>query len=659
METPLPNVSEDLAIYKEMLAHLEDVVFSHDADGRITYLSPSWQQVVHYSPEEIRNLDFQTLLPPEYIAEAQWRTEKQRRGEPVEQPWDLQILDRDGQRIWIQIRTRAVYDEAGNLLQVYGVARNTQEKKALEEKLRQYTGHLENLVDERTRVLRESEEMYRLLVENAHDAIFITREDHIIFANPRTLSMLGYTMEELAGIPFKQMVHPQDRGVLLQHYMDKLKRNSNLGYFTFRAMNKSGDVLWLQINAVRTRWQERSAILNFVRDITQVKKLEQQLIQAQKMEAIGTLAGGIAHDFNNILSAIMGYTEMSLAEAMPGGSLHRRLSRVFQAGERARNLVGQILAFSRQSEPVLKPTAVGPVVTEALALLRASIPSTILFETEIDPDVGEVYADPTQLHQIVMNLCTNAFHAMREKGGTMRVRLTRFEIDESTSGDFLDLRPGRFIRLTVADTGHGMDRTTMEKMFNPYFTTKVKGEGSGLGLSVVHGIVKNLNGAVKVYSEPGKGTTIQIYLPGIDATVREEASNQEFLPGGNEAILAVDDEEIVRELIVEMLSELGYKVESRASSIEALQAFLAGPDRYDLVISDQTMPHLTGIDLAARIHAFRPEFPVIVCTGFSTQLESGDQLPQGVHALVNKPILKRELARAVRRVLDKSKQADG
>ncbi len=648
----MPNASEDLAIYKEMLEHLEDIVFSHDPEGRITYLSPSWRQLVHYSPEEIRKLDFQTLLPPEYIAEAVWRTEKQKRGEPVEQPWDLQVLDRDGRRIWIQIRTRAVYDETGNLLQVYGVARNNQEKKALEEKLLQYTAHLEELVDERTRTLRESEGMYRLLVENAHDAIFIAREGHIIFANPSTLKMLGYTMEELARTPFEQIVHPQDRGVVFRHYMDKLEKNETLGYFSFRAMNKAGDILFLQINAVRTRWQDKSAILNFVRDITQVKILEQQLIQSQKMEAIGTLAGGIAHDFNNILSAIMGYTEMSLTDASADSRLQRRLSQVLQAGQRARDLVKQILAFSRQSDPVLKPTAVAPVVMEALTLLRASIPSTIAFETDIDPDTGDVYADPTQLHQVVMNLCTNAFHAMKQNGGRLFVRLNRFEIDEPSAGNFLELRPGFFVRLTIADTGHGMDRKTMEKIFNPYFTTKAKGEGSGLGLSVVHGIVKNLQGAVRVYSEPERGTTIQVYLPCMDAKRREELPETVSLPTGRETLLAVDDEEMIRELIAEMLSGLGYSVESMASSVEALQAFLSYPDRYDLVISDHSMPHLTGIDLAARIHAVRPDLPVIICTGFSTKMEEGEAFPPGVCAFVNKPILKSELAWSVRRALD-------
>ncbi|RPJ83035.1 MAG: PAS domain S-box protein [Deltaproteobacteria bacterium] len=649
------DISEELSIYREMHEHLDDIVFSHDALGRMTYVSPSWQKIFHFTDEEIRTLDFQNLLPDEYLAEAVERTERQFRGEPVKQPWELQIYDHDRNRIWVQIRTRAVYDADGNFIKVYGMARNIHEKKKIEERLLHYTQNLEKLVDERTKTLRESTETYRILIENAHDAIFIVRDGKVVFANPSTLRMLGYDMEELSRIPIADIIHPEDRMEMLIYYDKKFKTsgNINLGYYTFRGISKEGEILWLQINAVRTIWENRPATFNFVRDISQEKRLEQQLLQSQKMEAIGTLAGGIAHDFNNILSAIMGYTEMSLMEAPRETQIPRRLERVMTASRRAKDLVARILDFSRQSEGIKQPTAIGIVVKEALALIRASVPSTIQFVEAIENNAGEVYADPTQIHQIVMNLCTNAAHAMQKSGGDLSICLKKIQITETDKATFADLSPGPFVCLIVSDTGHGMDRDTIRKIFDPYFTTKNKGEGTGLGLSVVHGIVRNLGGEIKVYSELGKGTVFQVYLPQIEGGAQTVKPEKEVLPVGTETVLVIDDEEAIIEMISEMLTSLGYQVESRISSFEAFEAFRANPKRFDLIITDQTMPQLTGIALAAKVKSIRPEVPVILCTGFSAGLEDDGNRDPHVNAIIHKPILLRELAGTVRSVFAK------
>ncbi|RJP77027.1 MAG: PAS domain-containing sensor histidine kinase [Desulfobacteraceae bacterium] len=652
------NISEDLAIYKEMLEHLDDIVFSHDVEGRLTYVSPSWQHLLNYTDEEIARLDFQSILPDEYLAEAIRRTEKQLRGEPVEQPWELEIYDHERNRIWMQIRTRAVYDHAGNFVKVFGVARNIQEKKQIEARLHDYTQNLEKLVEDRTRTLRESGKKYRLLVENAHDAIFITQDDKIIFANPSTLRILGYDMETLSRIPITDMIHPDDRMEMLHFYHEKFTRteNENLGYYTFRGIHRTGEILWLQINAVRTVWKKKPATLNFVRDISHEKRLERQLLQAQKMEAIGNLAGGIAHDFNNILSAIIGYTEMSLAEAPKDTQIPRRLKRVLEAGHRAGDLVARILDFSRQTDSVKQPTSVANVVREALALLQASIPSTIQFKESIEKDAGEVHADPTQIHQVVMNLCTNAAHAMQENGGELKVRVGKTSITETDKTTFAVISPGPYVCLSISDTGHGMDSGMLHKIFDPYFTTKKKGEGTGLGLSVVHGIVKGLGGEIKVYSEPGKGTAFHVYLPRIESDAQKTVSDQTPMPSGSETILVVDDEEFIIDMISEMLSGLGYRVESRISSYEALEAFRSNPKRFDLVITDQTMPQLTGTALSAKIKVIRPDIPIILCSGFSVNLENDSRHDTIVDAHINKPILNRELAETIRSILDSRKK---
>jgi PAS domain S-box-containing protein len=394
-------------------------------------------------------------------------------------------------------------------------------------------------------------------------------------------------------------------------------------------------------------------IVYIARDITEMKMLESQLRQAQKMEAIGTLAGGIAHDFNNILTPVLGYAEF-IADKLPADSpLADPARRVVTAGMRARDLVKQILTFSRQTEQERTPLQIHLVVKEALKLLRSSIPTTI----EIRQNIGTeamVLADPTMIHQVMMNLCTNAYHAMRESGGILAVSLQEVEIGPDDYITELHLRPGPYLRLEVSDTGCGMPHQILERIFEPYFTTKAKGEGTGLGLSVVHGIVATLRGHITVYSEPGKGTTFHVYLPrylqeqGVDATVVTVAP----LPRGHEHILVVDDEPAIVEMMRLTLQSLGYRVTACSDSRQALEQFEAQPTAFDLVLSDVTMPHLTGAELAQRLLARRPNLPIILCTGFSEIINEEMAKALGICRLLMKPVLRDELARALRQVLD-------
>lgn len=402
---------------------------------------------------------------------------------------------------------------------------------------------------------------------------------------------------------------------------------------------------------------EISSVVHFAKDITEQKKLEKRLGQAQKMEAIGTLAGGIAHDFNNILAPILGYADMALGDISPDSTTASDIKEVLKAGKRAKDLVKQILAFSRQDEHELQPLRVQLVAKEALKLLRASIPTTIEVKQNIDPECGAVLADPTQIHQIFMNLCTNAYHAMRETGGVLGVALAPVELGPDDLTTKMDLLAGIYVQLAVSDSGCGMDKIVLERIFDPYYTTKAKGEGTGLGLSVVHGIVKKLHGDITVYSEPGLGTTFHVYFPvtetGVGKRVEEEVA--ERLPAGNEHILVVDDEEMIVNMEKQMLSSLGYQVSHFTNCEEALKAFRTQPNTFDLIITDMTMPKITGLQLTEEVLAVRSDIPVILCTGFSELINEEKAKDAGIRRYLMKPLLKRDLAIAVREVLDQNK----
>jgi len=381
--------------------------------------------------------------------------------------------------------------------------------------------------------------------------------------------------------------------------------------------------------------------------------LEAQLRQAQKMEAIGTLAGGIAHDFNNILSPIIGYTEMILEDVPKNSKLAEKLEQVQLAANRARDLVRHILTFSRQTDQELTPLEMQPIIKESLKLLRASLPSTIDIKQNIDMNCGPILADLTQIHQIIMNLCTNAFHAMREDGGVLGIELSEEEIRSTDLMYKLNLNPGPHAKLSISDTGHGMSRSVQERIFDPYFTTKAPGEGTGLGLAVVHGIVKSYGGDISIYSEPGKGTTFHVYLPCIETELLEnDASLSDVAITGEEHILIVDDEKYIVVMMKEMLERLGYKVTPFTNSLEALKEFRKDPARFDVVITDQTMPYKTGSELAEELMRIRHDIPVILCTGFSELLSEEKAKAIGIREYISKPVVKSEISKAIRNALE-------
>tara|TARA_B100000614_G_C14544053_1_gene491398 strand:- start:316 stop:2385 length:2070 start_codon:yes stop_codon:yes gene_type:complete len=384
------------------------------------------------------------------------------------------------------------------------------------------------------------------------------------------------------------------------------------------------------------------------------ESLQAQIRQAQRVESIGTLAGGIAHDFNNILFPIIGMSEL-LLEDLPSNSLERENTKeIYKAGKRGKDLVQQILAFSRQADQEKMPTRIQSVLKEVLKLIKSTIPSYIEVSQDIQVDCGLVLADPTQIHQVAMNLITNAFHAVEANDGKISITLKEMVLDSESLYDN-KLQSEKYVVLSVSDTGHGMPQDIQKKIFDPYFTTKEKGKGTGLGLAVVHGIVSEHGGTIEVSSEIGKGTVFHIYIPLMDQTIDSKPIDMEkSLPVGDERILVVDDEEPIAKLEKQILERLGYQIKYRINAVEALEAFGANPFSFDLVITDMSMPNMTGDKLASKLTAIRPDIPIVICTGFSERINKKHLTAIGVKDLLMKPVVKSDMAKTVRKVLDEA-----
>lgn len=492
------------------------------------------------------------------------------------------------------------------------------------------------------------------------DAVISTDiKGQVMLMNPVAEALTGWTQQEALGRPLEEVfciIHAESREKSVNPVQTVLTDGVKTGV--------DGETLLVSRNGREYRISDSAApirnengdltgmVLVF-RDITREVETEARLLQAQKMESIGTLAGGIAHDFNNILFPILGHTELLMDDCPDESPFRGSLNQIYSGALRARDLVQQILTFSRQGKNELKIMKMQPVVKEALKLIRSTIPATIAIKQNIQPDCGAVTADPTQIHQIIMNLATNAFHAMEETGGELSVNLKQVELGPYDLVD-LDMKEGTFACLSVSDTGKGMPREVMDRMFEPFFTTKGQGKGTGLGLSVVHGIVKHMGGSIQVYSDQGKGTQIHVYLPVIHQQEVSLASKKmEPVPGGTERILLVDDEADILAMEKKVLERLGYHVETRISPVEALEAFKAKPDRFDLIISDLAMPKTPGDKLSLEILRIRPGIPILLCTGFSETISEETIKTLGISGILMKPVVTRDLAKKIRDILDK------
>lgn len=502
--------------------------------------------------------------------------------------------------------------------------------------------------------LRESEERYRRIVETAAEGIWVLdAEDRTAFVNQRMATILGYTAHEMLDRLFFDLIDVEDRamaGTRLERH-----RSGTIERHDFKFVRKDGENVWclVSINPIFSEDNGYAGALIMATDLTERMRLEGQLRESQKMEAVGTLAGGIAHDFNNILAAIIGFTEMALDQCDDTDPKKRKLAQVLKAGIRGRELVKQILTFSRRSEQQPRPVRVAPLVAEATRLLKASLPHNVEIDQRIEKHGNIILADPTQIHQVLMNLCSNAIDAMRDSGGLLTIVVGEQNFVAGDATPHPGIEPGSHVRLSVSDTGTGMSREVRERIFEPFFSTKPSGQGTGLGLSVTYGIVKRYRGIICVTSEPGKGSIFEIFFPAIRPAEHEDPLFSVPALGGSECILLIDDDSQLLEMSKGILRGLGYKVVASKSGRTALKIFAGAPESFDLIILDQMMPKMSGIEVSRKIKDTRGDIPIILCTGSDTGIPEDEMRQSGISEIARKPLMKHEIAATIRRVLEK------
>jgi len=539
-------------------------------------------------------------------------------------------------------------------------------KKPTYEELEQRVKELEKRADYfegAEKALWESKGTFRAIYR-ASDSISFVATDlgvegndlQITSFSPGAEKMFGYTEHEVIGKSIAMFLLSEDIEKAVPKIREVIKKKKGYeGKITL--IRKSGEHFpaFLAIHPLFDSKGNISGGLGISIDISENKNRQSKLHQAAKMESLGTLARGIAHDFNNILGIIIGNTELAIDEIPRWNPVRQNLEKAHKACLRLKDLVKQIRTFSQQTEPKMTPTRVTPIIEETIKFLRSSIPSTVEIYHDILGDSDTIIADPTQINQVLLSLCTNSAHAMGQNGGTLGMSLENVTLNEETAASYDDLHAGSYLRLSVSDTGHGIDPSILHRIFDPYFTTKEPGEGTGLGLSVAVGIIRNHNGTIRAYSEQGKGASFHVYLPLVEVEVSEETGKEEFLPTGDECILFIDDEQELMNLGRQILGRLGYSVITRTSSLEAFELFRKSPDQFDLVITDLTMPAMTGDRLGKELIKLRPDIPIILCSGTIEHTLIDKVKDLGVKAILAKPIEMKNLANTVRKVLDEKR----
>jgi PAS domain S-box-containing protein len=654
-----------------VFAAIPDPILEFDAEGRPVRANTAGLQVAGLSSSEVTG--DQAIPMPEFkrpdgsaVKTEDLPTSRALQGETV--TGDLYSIRTGGGLERVISTYAAPFRKDGKIHGVVALWHDVTELKQIEEALKKVRDELEERVKERTAELNSAYEVLQMEVEErrkaekelrnlttalqqAVEGVFVVAPDGaIVYANKAFCRMLGYREEELIGqyIWATRADNLEERSAQIWATIN----SGNIWTGRITRRRKDGVIIESETSVGPVR-DDAGTIVNQVgvcRDITDQLRFEAQLRQAQKMEALGTLAGGIAHDFNNILAAVIGFAEI-IEDDLPRESGQRRHTRkIVEAGVRGRDLVRQMLAFSSQSEQEKKPLRLSTIVKESVKFLRSSIPTTVNVRVSVESESGLVLGDPVQVQQILMNLATNAAYAMRQKGGTLDIGVSDFTV--SSDRNHHGIEPGPYTKLTVSDTGAGIPAEIVDKIFDPFFTTKPLGQGTGLGLSVVHGIVKQHGGYITVGSDPGRGTTFAVYLPSVVGEAPTKTLTEEEIPAGHERVLFVDDEESLAEVGQRLLENLGYKVTVRTSSASALAVIAAEPTAYDFVITDQTMPEMTGVELARKILSLKPDMPVILATGFSHLVDAEQARAAGIRAFVMKPLTKREIARTVRKVLD-------
>ena len=684
IETTQKQTEAALQASEAQFRHLMDGsvqgVFLH-TQGVIRFANTAMARIFGYDdPTDLVGQDYRIIVAPVDRERVEgYRQARLRQAEAPTQ-YEIQGMQQDGSFIWLECLVSVVSWEGEPAVMSTFV--DITARKQAEAALQDANERLERRVAERTAdlhqavtdlqkeisereyteaALRHREAQYRTLVETMpHGVQEIDTSGRITFNNPAHARMLGDDKDSLLGVPIWDFLPSDDEKIKLQAYLETLVRNQPppTPYFE-QKQTRDGRLIDVQVdwNYKRDEDDRLIGFIAIISDITERQRLEAQLRQSQKMEAIGTLAGGIAHEFNNILWSILGFTDLAQDETPSDSPVWSYLQEVRTAGHRAKDLVQKILMFSRQQEHARQPLSASRMVQDVLSLLRATLPSTIEIREHLADPEGAILADPTQMNQILVNLCANAEYAMRPAGGVLEIGVEVVEVDETFVAHHPHLHPGPHVRMWVRDTGPGMMANIVERIFDPFFTTKDVGEGAGMGLAIVHGIVVSHDGAIAVESAPGEGATFNLYFPCTQRAVVESRAVQAGVgPTGSGRVLFVDDEPALGDVAAQILKKLGYQARVSTSGRDALDLFQADPQGFDLVITDQTMPHMTGEQLALELRRIRPDIPIMLCTGYSHVIDAEKAREIGIDAFCMKPLTTRDLAVAVRQLLGEQSQ---
>jgi PAS domain S-box-containing protein len=644
----LVNLEDEKKRYEDLLENINDAVYLIDAKGTVVNANEAAYLLLGYAPEVFFYKNIREVLPEEdvdFLVEQ--LCDKRKSIDQRQITFETSHKRNDESLVPVEINARAIVYEGQEV--ILCVARDLSLRKEAE------------------KALRESEEKYRSILENIEECYFeVDFSGKLIFFNRAMREIWGLSEKELMGLDHRKLATKESAEELSTCFDSIYKTGKPARIDHYKITTRDGQVKTLALAASLIKGAGGASIglRCFGRDVTKHLLIERergllaaQLQHAQKMEAIGTLAGGIAHDFNNILAAILGYADLAMLETDKESAVHNYLGGIRKGGVRAKDLVAQILAFSRKQEIKRQALDISPIIKEALTLLRASLPSTIEIHQHIENGLGNVLADPTMIHQILMNLGTNAAHAMAEKGGILDVTLSEHTIGTQDAPLCPNILAGSYLTLCVKDSGQGMESHVMERVFEPFFTTKEKTQGTGMGLAAVHGIVEGHGGCVTVESEVGKGTTFNLFFP--VSTQQPDIAKQDIVKevkGGKGLILFVDDEEDIIELGQRMLEYLGYDVVTTKNGNDALQHFLVHPDKFDLVITDQTMPGMTGVELSKKILEKQPNLPIILCTGYSETVNEENAKSMGIKHFMMKPFAFEDLAEAVHNLMAEKTQ---
>ncbi len=608
-----------------------------DANGCLIEINQAWLDILGFTREEVIGKNFAEFLHSE------WRDdfkEKYTRFNAAGEISDieLQMVKKDGLSVVVSLQGRIGIASQGRLPQAYCLLQDITRQKQAESRL------------------VTIEQRYRTILMAAMDGFMVADQNgRILEANETYLKMSGYSEQELLTMSLTDLEAKESR----EETAARIRKIVTDGEARFESKHhrKDGSQFDVEIRVQYSPTNDGSLVA-FIRDITERKSAEgerkniqKQLQQAQRLEAIGTLAGGIAHDFNNLLGVMIGFTDMVLDDVPQGSRIRKDLEKVLQAGYRGKDLVGQVLAFSRQSKEECISLQLRAIIKEVLKMLRASLPSTIQIKQKLDARCGLVEADPSHMHQILMNLCTNAYHAMEENGGVLTIEFRPALNLPINIHRHVKAEGKKYVELIIRDTGHGIPADIIDLIFDPFFTTKPKGKGTGMGLSIAYGIVQKYEGTIKVESVLGSGTAFHVFLPESGQQVLDSPVSQKYPSVGKEHILFIDDEQLLVEMGQTMLERLGYKVTAVTDSRKALDLFSESPDDFDLVITDQTMPEITGLELAKAMLRIRETLPIILCTGYSSHVNEEVAQRHGVRSFLFKPLIKGKLAQLLREIL--------